>query len=259
MSAARALSALFALSLVATEAHAGGFTPWGGPTGDMNLAVSPYFFVGPDGTMSAAPYLFIGATDHFDMLFGYTWNMDPTPLDGAASVTSGAIEIMPRGFINPYIGFGLHALYVPGADVGTLGVELNGTAVGSIVGVTYNVGWWPTLGGEAGFDPGSAWAIIAPEVYVDRLNIFVEFNPTIPLAEPAFALNIVPGVGVAVDKDKRHFLTAAATIGVAPEYTGVKFGLLYNHTISLKGKKAEAAARVRQHTPTMQSCGLSRF
>lgn len=252
MSFARVLLATLALGALAPEAHAGAFTPWGGPTGDKKLALSPYFFVGPDGTMAAAPYFFVGATDHFDVLFGYTWNMDPTPADGAAAVTSGAIEIMPRGFIIPQVGFGLHALYTPGADTGVLGIELNGMTAGSIVGFTYNAGWWPTLGGEAGFDPGIAWAILAPEVYVDRVNIFLEFNPTVTITDPTFALNIVPGIGVAVDEAKAHFLSAAATIGVAPEYTGVRFGLLYNHTIDLAPKKS-AAARTRQQlsTPNM--------
>lgn len=247
MSCIRVLLALTALSvLVPEDAHAGGFTPWGGPTGDKKIALSPYFFVGSDGTMAAAPYFFIGATDHFDVLFGYTWNMDPTPDVGASAFTSGAIEIMPRGFIVPQLGFGLHALYTPGADNAILGVELNGMALGSIFGITYNTGWWPVIGGDAGFDTGSWFAIIAPEVYVDRVNIFFEFNPSVPtLADPEFALSLVPGIGVAMDEAKVHFLSLAATIGVAPEYTGVRFGLLYNHTIDFSKKKSEAAARHR--------------
>ncbi len=253
MPLARALIAVSALMLAAPAAHAGGFTPWGGPTGDKNMALSPYLFVSPTGAVTTAPYVFFGATDHFDILLGYSFTLDHDPAND--TFTSGAIEIMPRGFITPAIGFGIHALYVPGADTATLGVELNGMALGSIFGITYNTGWWPTIGGDAGFDPGVWFAILAPEVYVDRANFFLEFNPTVTLAEPAFGLNIVPGVGFAMDEERLHFLSAAATIRVAPEYGGVTFGLLYNHTISLAKKskgESEAAARLRQHSRSMQ-------
>lgn len=252
-----ALAGLVATSM-ATDANAGGFTPWGGGTGDQTVALSPYLFVGGDGTTTLAPYLFMGATDHFDVMVGYSFSVDPNPDTPGSEFSTGAIEVMPRLIINNNAIFALHALYAPGADDAVLGLEFHGLAGSDFFGITYNAGWWPSIGGEAGFDSGDVYALLVPEFFVtDRFSIFAEFNPGVTVdndvGDPEFYASVVPGVTVYVDKDLKHSVTAAATLSVAPEWGGATFGLLYwtDFDISKKTRTSKRKHRgsAGQETP----------
>lgn len=243
----RAFGLTAALLLAPSIAHAGGFTPWGTITGDKTMAISPYFFVGSDGSVTNAPYLFFGASDYFDIMVGYGFTLTPSdPTNGGdPSVSSGAIEIMPRAAINDYAVFALHALYTPGDDSAVAGVEFHGVAAGEFVAFTYNAGWWPVVGGTAGFNAGSVFGIFVPEFIInERFSVFTEFNPAVDLSTgtPEFGANVVPGLTFYVDKDLNHSITAAATMAVAPNWGGATFGLLYWTAIDL-GKSSGGTSK----------------
>jgi len=235
-----AIAAATALS-AATPAHAGGFTPWGTGTGANNVALSPYLFVGGDGTTTIAPYVFFGAHDHFDVMVGYGFSLTPRPGTGNSAFSSGAIELMPRAVINDYAVIALHTLYTPGSDNAVLGLEFHGVAATDVFALTYNTGWWPTLGGTDGFSSGDWFAILAPEFIInDRFSLFAEFNPSVTLADGTFGATVVPGVTVYVDKAGEHSITAAATLSVAPTWAGATFGLLYWSDFELSKRKARS-------------------
>ncbi len=205
-------TALLGGLLHAEDAHAGGFTPWGTGTGDKKIALSPYFYVAPDGTATLAPYVFFGATDHFDVMVGYAVGLDPQEPN---PVVPGRIEIMPRAIIRNEAIFALHALYAPGADVATMGVEFHGVAAAKHFAFTYNTGWWPTIGGDDGFNAGTWFAIMVPEFLVNqRFSVFAEFNPNVTIDGAVFGAAVVPGLTFYVDDDLKHSLTVSATIAV---------------------------------------------
>lgn len=245
------------VALPTTSAMAGGFTPWGGATGDKTVALSPYFFVAGDGTTTLAPYVFFGATDHFDIMVGYSFSVDPNPDEAGGEFSSGAIEVMPRGIINDSAVFALHALYTPGDDSAVLGIEFHGVTGSDYFGFTYNAGWWPTIGGDTGFDTGDVFAVLVPEFFVnERFSLFAEFNPGVTIEGTEFFASVVPGVTFYVDKDMKHSLTAAAILSVAPEWGGATFGLLYFTDFDLGGTKTSK----RQHRgPATQGIASSRI
>lgn len=226
------------------DAHAGGFTPWGTGTGDKTIALSPYFYVGPDGTTTLAPYVFFGATDYFDVMVGYGFGLDPQEANPALP---GRIEIMPRAIINSQAIFALHALYQPGADNAVLGVEFHGVAAAKHFAFTYNTGWWPSIGGDDGFNAGQWFAILAPEFLVnERFSVFTEFNPNVTIDGAVFGATVVPGLTFYTDDALKHSFTVSATIPVAPQSAGPTFGLLYWTSFDTAKKGAAAHRQVSQ-------------
>lgn len=226
------------------DAHAGGFTPWGTGTGENTIALSPYFYVGPDGTATLAPYVFFGVHDYFDVMVGYGFGLDPQEANPAVP---GRIEIMPRATIAPEAVIALHALYQPGADNAVFGIEFHGVAAAKHFAFTYNTGWWPSIGGDAGFDAGQWFAILVPEFLVnERFSVFAEFNPNVTIDGAVFGASVVPGLTFYTDDALKHSFTVSATIPVAPTSGGPTFGLLYWTAFDIGKKGGSARHHVTQ-------------
>lgn len=258
-------TALALATLVTTEAHAGGFTPWGTATGDKTIVFDPYFFVDPDGSFRFAPYAWFGATDHFDVLVGATVSFGSAV--GPAGVSLGAIELLPRAIINDYAIFGAHLLWTPLDDSGAinenvgLGLEYHGVASAEHFAFTYNAGWLFSVGND-GFDPGAVFMIFVPEYIInDRISAFVEVNPTITVNagdldgdgedDVGWGVGVNPGVTVYLDNDGMHSLTPTALFNIAGADTTVGFGLLYWGAWEVGGKQA------KRRTPTSSNNRLA--
>ncbi|MCB9665570.1 MAG: hypothetical protein H6732_15775 [Alphaproteobacteria bacterium] len=245
-------TALALATLASPVAHAGGFTPWGTATGDKTVVFDPYFFVDPDGTFRVSPYVWVGATDHFDVLFGATAAFGSGV--GPAGASLGALEVMPRGIINDYAIFGFHVFWTPLDDSGNLNesvdlaLEYHGVAAYEHFAFTYNAGWAFTVG-NAGFDAGGVFGVLVPEYIInDRISAFVEVNPSVTINagdldgdgedDVGWGVGVNPGVTVYLDNNGMHSLTPAALFSVAGTDTSVGFGLLYWGAFETGGKTA---------------------
>jgi hypothetical protein len=170
-------------------AQAGPLSPWGLHTASGETWLTPYVYVGR-GSLSQATYLSIGLGDRFDLIggFGFGWRGGFQP---------GALEAMPRFFVNDHVGLVVRVASVPGASQLEVGPEVHAGWRTGRLGFTANLGWRPALGEGGGV--GQAFAVLGPELFfTDAFSLFVEVNPSVDLTDPGVAaLTVVPGFGLA--------------------------------------------------------------
>jgi|GEM_PF-3126117 len=212
----RALAAapLLGLVLGAAPAHAAPLNPWGAPVGRGVVALTPFLFVDQQPLFSPLLYVQVGATDRFEVLAGAGASL------GRNSSSFDGVEFMPRLFFTDSTGLALHLSWSPGSDPVTA-PELHGAYDLGALQLTMNLGWGPSLG-QAGFQPGTVYALVAPELTLaGSTSVFLEIDPTWDLAAGAgpagqrFSLELVPGLSTAIADT--HYLCFGLGVPVAPD------------------------------------------
>jgi hypothetical protein len=93
------------------------------------------------------------------------------------------------------------------------------------------VGWLASVGPASAL--GDGWAVFAPELHLsDRMSVFCEVDPTVPLAGGRSEVTFVPGVGASFDAEGAH--SASLGVGVLPgPSAGWNVGLAWTSTFSM--------------------------
>lgn len=200
-------SVLALLVAAAPVAQAGSLNLWGPHTGDGVLAVTPMLFV--DATPAVYPYLYLqqGFSPRFEVVLGAGGTVGP-------SSSFDGLEVMPRLFLTDAVALALRTTTLVGPDVG-VAPEVHGTWEREALVVTVNGGWEPWVG-KSGFDPGSIYVQIAPEVYVtESTSLYVEVDPWWVFGEEGGAvMELVPGVST--DVADVHYVSVGWALPMLP-------------------------------------------
>lgn len=207
--------------LLAPTADAYPLNPWNERIPDHTVAVMPMLYGYPGPSYTAIGYAGYGFGERFDVYLGQGIDF-AEPDDGGVAV--GTFEAIPRVFVTPELALVPHLFYTPGGTISPA-PEIHLVKWAGSFSVTANLAWRPEIGttaATAGFDPGSVVALIAPEVYLgDKFALFVEFDPSIPLSDPArMELVLAPGVWWALDREQNHSFALAVQMTV-PSVDGI--------------------------------------
>ena len=218
---------------MASTAHAGSLNAWGLAMGSQSAAIMPFVQTSP-GEQFGQVYAASGLGERADLNVGVGTAL-------ASGSTETTVEFLPRVFVLPSVGLGVHA-YVPasGAEV-VVGPEVHTEWSRGAAVLAGNVGWTPVIS-AAGGQPGEIWAVLAPEVYLaDQLSIFMEVDPVVDLAAGGTSVTFVPGVGVLADPEGNH--SGSLGVGITPgEQVGVSVGLAWTSMWTLGARRATPVA-----------------
>jgi hypothetical protein len=208
-----------------TEARAAPLNPWGAHVGEGVFALTPFLYVDQTPRFYPLVYGQYGVSSKLELLAGAgaSFGGGPFSFDG--------IEVMPRYFFTDEAGAALHISWAPGADP-TIAPEYHGAYENGSFALTVNLGWGPSIGSN-GFQPGSVYALIAPELYLtDATSVFLEIDPSFGLGSgyPAgsrFYMELVPGISTSIAET--HYLAFGVAIPTAPfSAGGIYFGAWYS-------------------------------
>lgn len=178
---------------VVATAEAGSLNAWGLALGKDSVAVMPFASAGDGGQFSQI-YAAAGVGDAVDV------NVAAGTAVGWDGGTETTLELLPRVFVTDTVGLGVHLYWTAGAEGVVLGPEAHGEWSAGRFTLGTNVGWTPGLARDATF--GDVWAVVAPELWLaDRLSVFCEVDPVVPVTGDVPAVTLVPGVGALFDAD----------------------------------------------------------
>jgi len=209
---------LFAIALLATSTMVSStslaypLSPWGAKLDNQTFNVTPYLY-GYPGSRSIYPvvYLGYGISDRFDVYVGGAADIGLDP----SYVSPGELELFPRYFFNDSWAVSLHAYWLPQVQVAAA-LEVHYNHFWDSLALTVNAGYAPTFDADGNISAGSVFAYIAPEYYItERFSVFAEVNPTFDL-EDGLSVNLVPGVGIALDPEEVHTIALGLELPVQP-------------------------------------------
>ena len=221
------LTLVLCLSLSAPAAAAP-ITPWGGRTGQNVLGVCSIVSVDFDGWVTPTGYVSYGLFKGWDIIAGGGPYLGP-PADGVAQ--GGFVELLVRNLFlaDPDIGLAAHLGY-DSNDHLLLGGEFHLAAASPRFAFVANAGATIYPGARAVVS-SYLHAILAPELILGPIGIFVEVRPAVYMPgygmPPTFELTLTPGVGTWLGPDGNLAISLGLAIPVAPEDTApaIMFGI----------------------------------
>lgn len=217
---------MWLLARVAATAGAAPINPWGAATGPGESVIAPFLYLYPDAietyTYASAGFAGRGSRARFDVWAG---GGAAIPLRAADGAGAASLELFPRVFVHPALGFAAHLYWQPGQDGIILAPELHLAPAWDRFAVTANVSWQPVI---SRFEGGNTLvAQVAPEVWLnDALSLFVEADPTFDLAWdgagawPGPELLVVPGFSLSLDPEAHHAVALGVQVPVWPPPDG---------------------------------------
>ncbi len=221
------LTILLCISLAAPAA-ATPITPYGGRTGRGVLAPISIVSVGFDGWVVPTGYLAIGLSDSWDIIAGGGPYLAP-PAEGGFQ--GGFAELLVRNLFieDPDIGLALHLGWDSEKDM-MLGGEFHMSASSPRFALVVNAGatMYPSGRGVAS---SYLHAIIAPELLLGPIAIFVEIRPAVYMPgygmPPTPEFTLTPGVGTWFGPDGALAVSLGVALPLAPPETApaIMFGI----------------------------------
>jgi|GEM_PF-2930096 len=189
--------------LLAGAAFADPLNAWPGAMGAGESAVSPGVAVSNSATEGGlAVGQGLGNGVELNAGVGY-----------ADTAGSGSVTLTPRVFIIDELGFAADAS-MDEAGGWSAGPAIHGVFETDNATFIANVGWQHT-----NEDTDEVSATLVPEFGItERFSVYMEFTPSVDLVEALPALELVPGVGLNLDREGNHALSMGVGIPTgAPE------------------------------------------
>jgi len=198
-----------AVILLATAAFADPLNAWPGAAGAGESAIAPSV-VASSGSTEGSMTVTQGLGNGVEMNAGFGYANAPG---------SGSLALTPRVFVIDQLGFAADAS-MDEAGGWSVGPAVHGVFEGDNATIIANIGWQHT---DA--DTDEVALTIAPEYgFTNRLSVYMEVSPSVDLVESLPALELVPGVGISLDREGNHALSMGVGIPTgAPEeaYGGI--------------------------------------
>lgn len=208
---------------LATAVLAAPLNPWGSATAPGAALVNPYLYVYPEA-LNPILYGSAGLAEGVDLYFGYGQYIP----QGAAGV--GTLEVFPRFFVVPQVALVPHLYWSPGVDGVVAAPEVHVNVSAGRLSLVANAGWRPIFSAD-GFSAGSVPVLVAPEVRLGQLSVWIEVDPTLSLVGDPVALLVVPGFGITLDAAAQHAVSVGLQVPVLPAAAPASLGFWYCFTL----------------------------
>jgi len=215
------------------------------PFPEGNLWVFPFAFVSGDGQF-INPYLYgaLGLSERWDVIAGFSGNFTLNP--GSASF--GVVDVSPRYLVTPQLALSPRIFYTPGKSL-VLSPEVHASWTQDKFTLWVNAGVRPSLDLNGGGITSttvhtyfSAEYAFTPQVW----GLF-EVDPYLTLTHSPSAslqptMQLVAGVGFALDPQQNHLVEIAAIATLSPStsfsYAGsISYGAWYATSFELWKKQ----------------------
>nr|QKW93893.1 hypothetical protein [Vitiosangium cumulatum] len=237
-----ALVALAVLLAAPRPARAYPVLLWPGtPFSEGSLTLVPFIFVSGDGKL-INPYLYgaLGLSERWDLIAGASGNFTLNP--GSASL--GVVDVAPRYLVTPQLALSPRIIYTPGQSL-VLSPEVHTFWSWDKLTLWVNAGLRPSLDLNGGGITSTITYAYFSTTYAfsPRFWGVFEVDPYLTITHSPSAsiqptMQLVAGMGFALDPQQKHLLEVAAIATLSPSasfsYAGsITYGAWYATSFEL--------------------------
>ncbi len=215
-----ALVVLTVLLAAPRPARAYPMLPWpASPFPEGTLFVFPFTFVSGDGKfINTYLYGALGLSERWDVIAGASGNFTLNP--GSASF--GVIDVTPRYLVTPQLALSPRIIYTPGQSL-VLSPEVHAAWNKDKLTLWFNAGVRPSLDlNGGGITSTTTYAYLSTEyAFSPQVWAVFEVDPYLTLTHGPSAslqptMQLVAGMGFALDPQQTHLLEVAAIATLSP-------------------------------------------